>query len=87
MQTGIRDWGDALILSLYNAMQMFVAAIPRIIGFVVILVVGWFIAGLIEKGVAALLRTVKFNVLATRSGFGDFVSKMASEPIRLAFWR
>lgn len=76
MQTGIRDWGDALVLSLYNAMQMFVAAIPRIIGFVVILIVGWFIAGLIEKGVAALLRTVKFNELATRSGFGDFVSTM-----------
>jgi len=76
MQTGLRDWGDAVMLSLYNAVGMFLAAIPRVIGFVVILIVGWFIANLIEKGVAALLRTVKFNDLATRSGFGDFVSRM-----------
>lgn len=76
MQTGIRDWGDAVWASLAGAIAMFLAAIPKVIGFVVILIIGWFIASLIEKGVAALLRTVKFNDLATRSGFGDFVSRM-----------
>jgi len=43
---------------------------------VVILIVGWFISSLIEKGVAALLRAVRFNELAERSGFAGFVSKM-----------
>lgn len=76
MQTGIRDWGDAVWTSLPEVLGMFVAAIPKIIGFVVIFIIVWFIASLFEKVVAALLRTVKSNDLATRSGFGEFVSKM-----------
>lgn len=32
---------------------MFLAAIPKIIGFLVIIIVGWLIAGLVAKAVAA----------------------------------
>lgn len=62
--------------SLAAAMAMFFSAIPKVIGFVVILVAGWFIASLIEKGVAALLRAIRFNDLASRAGLTDFVDKM-----------
>ncbi len=55
--------------SLAGAMTMFLAAIPKIIGFLVIIILGWIIAGLVAKAVAALLRTVRFNDLAERSGF------------------
>jgi hypothetical protein len=55
---------------------MFLAAIPLIIGFLVILVIGWFISGLLAAGVAALLRAVRFNELAQRSGFQGFVNNM-----------
>jgi hypothetical protein len=79
MQTQITEWSAAMMTSLAAAMSLFFSAIPKILGFVVILVVGWFIASLIEKGVAALLRAVKFNDLANRSGFGDFVSKMGTQ--------
>lgn len=74
--TTIRDTGDALTASLAGALNTFMAAIPRIIGFVVVLVIGWFIASLIAKAVAGLLHAVKFNDLARRSGFADFVQKM-----------
>lgn len=70
--TPVQSAGDALRVSLAT----FAAAIPRVLGFVLILVVGWFIASLIGKGVAALLRAVKFNELARRSGFAEFVHKM-----------
>jgi hypothetical protein len=76
MQTAITDWSGAMMTSLAAAMALFLSAIPKIIGFAVILIVGWFIASLIEKGVAALLRAVKFNDLAERSGFAGFVNKM-----------
>ncbi len=69
MATGIRNWGDALMTSLAGAMTMFLAAIPKIIGFLVIIILGWIIAGIIAKAVAALLRTVRFNDLAQSSGF------------------
>lgn len=74
--TPVRDMGEALRASFANALSMFLSAIPRIIGFAVVLLVGWFVASLIAKGVAALLRAIKFNDLAHRSGFGGFVQNM-----------
>lgn len=64
--------------SLAGAMALFFSAIPKIIGFVVIVIVGWMIASLIAKGIAAILRAVRFNELAQRSGFGNFVAKMGT---------
>lgn len=62
--------------SLATATALFFSAIPKIFGFIVILAVGWVVASLVEKAVASLLRTIKFNDLAKRSGLADFVSKM-----------
>ena len=72
----IQSFGQATMASLSGAMAVFFAAIPRVLGFLVILLVGWFVASLIAKGVAAALRAVKFNDLAQRSGFTGFVKKM-----------
>lgn len=71
----ISDWSDAFMTSIMGAMTMFFAAVPRIAGFALILIIGWFVAELIGKLVGALLRTVHFNELAVRSGFGDFVAR------------
>jgi hypothetical protein len=72
----VRDTGDAFRASLAGALNTFLSAIPRIIGFVVVLIVGWIISALLARGVEALLHAVKFNDLARRSGFADFVKKM-----------
>lgn len=72
----IDDWSSAMMTSLTGAMALFFSAIPRVIGFVLILVIGWFIASLIGKLISALLHAVQFNSLATRAGFTDFVKKM-----------
>jgi hypothetical protein len=72
----IRDAGDAFRASLAGALNTFLSAIPRIIGFAVVLIVGWIISSLFARGVEALLHAVKFNDLARRSGFADFVQKM-----------
>ena len=72
----VDDWGTAMMTSLTGAMALFFSAIPRVIGFVLILVIGWFIASLIAKGVSALLHAVNFNQLAERAGFAGFVKKM-----------
>jgi hypothetical protein len=72
----VRDTGDALRASLAGALNTFLSAIPRVIGFAVVLIVGWIISSLFAKGVQALLHAVKFNELARRSGFADFVQKM-----------
>jgi hypothetical protein len=69
------NWSDAIMASLAGATSMFFAAVPRIIGFAVILIVGWIIASLIEKAVVAVLRAVRFNIFAERAGLSGFIQK------------
>src|SRR4051812_11708851 len=69
----VRDTGDAFKASLAGALNTFLSAIPRIIGFAVVLIVGWIVSSLLAKGVKALLHAVRFNDLAQRSGFASFV--------------
>jgi hypothetical protein len=76
MESTVQDWGSALLASLTSAMALFFAAIPKIVGFLVILLIGWLIASLIAKAVSALLRAVNFNGMAERAGFADFVGSM-----------
>jgi hypothetical protein len=72
----VTDWGAAFMTSMAAAMAVFLAAVPRVIAFAIILVIGWFVASLIAKGVVVLLRSVQFNELAHRAGLSDFVKKM-----------
>src|SRR5918912_1273450 len=72
----ITDWGTAVMTSLTAALALFLAAIPKVLGFLVILIIGWFIASVLAKAVSALLRAVKFNDLAQRAGLSGFVQQM-----------
>lgn len=77
--TTVTDSGDAMFASLAAAMALVFAAVPKIIAFTLILLIGWFLATLVQKMVASLLRTVHFNNLARRSGFAGFVQKTGIE--------
>ena len=74
--SSITNWGEAMMTSITGALILFLGTLPKVIGFIIILVVGWFIAGLIAKALAAVLRKVHFNELATRSGFSGFIDQM-----------
>lgn len=76
MPVPITDWGAALVTSGAAALALFLGAIPRIIGFVLILLIGWAIASAIAGIAAAFLRAIHFNDLAQRSGFAGFVNNM-----------
>jgi hypothetical protein len=67
---------EALRASLAGALGTFLSVIPRIIAFAIVLVVGWVISSLIARGAIALLRAVRFNDLARRSGLAGFVQNM-----------
>ena len=72
----ITDWGTALMSSVAAALAILLAGIPKILGFLVILLIGWLVASALAAAVAALLRAVKFNDLAQRAGLSGFVQKM-----------
>ena len=73
--TAVTNWGEALLSSLASALAIFLGAIPRVIGFLVILIIGWMIATALAGAVSSLLRAVRFNELATRSGFSGFLQQ------------
>ncbi len=79
MENTISEWGTALMSSLAAAMALLFSAVPKILGFLVIILAGWLIASLAERAVAAVLRTIHFNDLSERSGFADFVRKMGTD--------
>ena len=79
MESQVSNWGSSLMASLTSAMSLFFAAIPRVIGFMVIIIVGWIVSALLAKAIAMLLRKAQFNLLAERSGFADFVGKSGAE--------
>lgn len=79
MESQVNDWGSSLVASLTSAMSLFFAAIPRVLGFFVIVIIGWIVSSLLAKAIAVLLRKVHFNQLAQRSGFADFVSKTGTD--------
>lgn len=69
----VRDWSEAVLTSLAAAMTLFFAAIPKILGFLVVVIIGWIVASLIAKAIGAVLRSVRFNELAVQSGFSGFI--------------
>lgn len=53
--SGVTDWGDALFLSLTNALNSFLNAIPQVIGALLIIVIGWFISNVLARLVREVL--------------------------------
>ncbi len=72
----ITDWGTAIFNSLSNAVNLILTFIPRLIGFLVILIVGLIIASLVSKAVAFLLRKVGFDRISDRIGLTRFEQRM-----------
>ncbi|GAB3415620.1 hypothetical protein GCM10027318_32300 [Massilia agilis] len=80
MNSQITSWGASLMASLSAAMSLLFAAVPRIIGFLIILGIGWLIASLIEKAIVALLRAVHFDGFADRAGMGPMAQALKRSP-------
>jgi hypothetical protein len=69
---------DTLFASFRDAFSMILGAIPRILGFIIIVAIGWFVSSLLAKGVVSLLRAIRFDELMQRSGLADFMNKMGT---------
>lgn len=76
MQNAIRDWSDALWNAFANAIAILLGAIPKVIAFLVIIIIGWMIASIIAKIINTILNTIRFNDLSERSGFSSFVNNV-----------
>ncbi len=64
----VTNWGEAVLTSLGNALNLVLTFIPKLIGFLIILLIGWLIATAVSKAVVFLLRKVGFDNMANRIG-------------------
>jgi hypothetical protein len=85
MPEQITTWGAAIQTPLSNALSRLLTAIPAIIGGLIILGIGWFVAALVAHGAAAILRRVRFNDMAHRSGLAGFVNNTGMETDAIGF--
>ncbi len=72
----LTNWGEAIVTALGNALNLLLTFIPRFLGFLVILLVGWLIASLVSKGVTALLRRIGFDRISQRIGLTRLEQRM-----------
>jgi hypothetical protein len=78
VQTTRPSFTETMIASFRDAFSMILSAIPRILAFIVIVAIGWFVSSLLAKGVTGLLRAIRFEELMQRSGLADFMNKMGT---------
>jgi hypothetical protein len=66
--TGFRDTSEAIYYSLTNAFVHFVSFLPALIGAAIILIIGWFVAGLLARLIERALKAIGFES-------GDFIRR------------
>src|SRR6202165_1561880 len=72
----ITNWGDAIISALADALNLVLTFIPRLLGFLVILLVGWLIATAVSKAVTFVLRKIGFDRVGDRIGLTRLEQRM-----------
>jgi hypothetical protein len=72
----ITNWGNAILTSFTNALNLVFAFIPKLISFLVILLVGWIVASVVSKAVTFLLRKIGFDRLSERIGLSRLEQRM-----------
>jgi hypothetical protein len=85
MPEQITTWGTAIGNSLSHALTLFLAAIPKVIGFLIIAGIGWMLAAAVASAVAAILRRARFNDMAHRSGLAGVVESTGADTDAIGF--
>jgi hypothetical protein len=69
------DWTFVIMESVREMLTIVGAFIPRLIGLLLILILGWLIAKLIETIIVRGLKLVRLDTLAEKSGTSSFLAK------------
>ncbi len=77
--TVITDWGDAVFVSAQEALSNFLGFLPQLIGAILVLVIGWIIAGFVAALIERVLERVGFERAAQSTGISGFVKRSGSD--------
>lgn len=71
----ITNWSELFFNSFQTFAQKLMGAIPSILGAILILLLGWLLAKIISRGIARLLRLIKFDSIADKIKATEFLEK------------
>jgi hypothetical protein len=77
--TTVTDWTAGLITGLTAGMAHFFGAIPNILGALILLVIGWIVAGIVGGLVTKLCQGIHVDTVGDRVGVNDFLRKSGSQ--------
>lgn len=71
----VTDYGVAFVTSIAALLVTLLGFIPRLIGALIIIWIGWFVAGIIYRVVTALLRKLRVDEIAQKAGIAAFLAR------------
>lgn len=76
--TNLQNWSNAVTVSVNNVLNRLVNFLPNLIGAILILIVGWLVALLLEQIVDRVLRMINLPRLFERARVEDLVKRTGS---------
>lgn len=76
--TQVQTWGDAVFLSLTNALNSFLNAIPQVIGALLILAIGWIISNVLARVIREVMERAGADRMFAKHG-RDVYGKRSTE--------
>ncbi|MBL9095012.1 MAG: mechanosensitive ion channel [Planctomycetaceae bacterium] len=90
--TNIRSWNEAVQQSFYKAFDQIAVRTPNVLAMIVVLVIGYFVARVLDRAVAALAHSLGLQAAAERSGLAasmkqvGLVKDVPTIVGRIVFW-
>ena len=69
------NWNELIADPVRQMLTNVLAYLPILLGALIILVVGWIVAKLIRRGVDLLLKTIRFDAMADKTGISEVLRK------------
>lgn len=73
--SNVTNWTSGLVTSITVGMARFFGAIPNILGAIVLLIIGWIVAGIVGGLVTRLCRVIHVDTVADRVGVNRFLQQ------------
>lgn len=71
----VQDWTTVTLQALQNLWQGFLAFIPKLVGAIIVFIIGWFIAVWVGKLVAEILRKLRLDRIFEKSKWDEALAK------------
>ena len=75
MDETVESWGEAVLVSVTEALSNFLGFLPSLVGALLVLVLGWIISGFLARLIESFLKRIGFEHAANQTGINDFVAR------------